>query len=88
MADKISKDEWSEWLHNPVTEEFLVYISDKINSETFGLVENAGESPFKDARTSGRIMAFGEMINWKPETILEEIDEIVVVGEQEEEEDE
>ena len=76
MADKFSKDDFLEWYHNPVTEQFFIEINDKINSETWSLVENAGKEVANDARSSGKIMALGELLNWKPETFMEEVVEV------------
>ena len=68
--DKLSKDEWNEWVRSPVTERFLMDFQEKINSETWSLVEHAGTSTTSDAKSSGRIMAWGELLNWKPEEFM------------------
>ena len=76
MANKFSKDEILEWYQHPVTEQFFMEIHDKVNSETWSLVENAGKEVANDARSSGKIMALGELLNWKPETFMEEVVEV------------
>ena len=76
MADKFRKDDFLEWYHNPVTEQFFIEIQDKVNSETWSLVENAGKEVANDARSSGKIMALGELLNWKPETFMEDVIEV------------
>jgi len=76
VADKFSKDDFLELYHNPVTEQFFIEIQDKVNSETWSLVENAGKEVANDARSSGKIMALGELLNWKPETFMEDVIEV------------
>lgn len=69
MANVISKEDWAEWCQNPVTDELFVYIADMINTETWKLVEGAGSDSASDARSSGKAMAWGEILQWKPESI-------------------
>ena len=76
MADKFSKDELLEWYQNGVTDQFFIEIQDKVNSETWSLIENAGKDVANDARSSGKIMALGELLNWKPETFMENVEEV------------
>lgn len=70
MAGEISKEELHEWYKNPVTERFIADFQDRVNSEMWELAENAGNTPHIDARTSGKIMAWGEVLNWKPQEFL------------------
>ena len=76
VAGDFSKDEYLEWCRNPVTERFIKEIESKVNAETWSLVENAGTNQSVDARTSGKIIAWGEVLNWKPEEFL--VDENII----------
>ena len=67
MANNLDKEEWLEWCKNPVTERFIKDIQDKVNSETWALVEEAGKNQPADAKSSGKIIAWGEVLNWRPE---------------------
>lgn len=79
MADKITKEEFDEWLHNPVTESLYLDTQEKIDQEMWALVEVAGEKGYSDARSAGKVLAWGELFNWKPQHLLMNVDEIVEV---------
>ena len=82
MADDFDKSDWHEWCQHPVTLEMFAYVHDKINAETWALIENAGESVHQSARASGKILAFGDVLSWKPEKMMTEVDRVYVVPEE------
>jgi len=72
MSD-LNKEEWLEWCEHPITKEFLVHVNNEMNQAMWDLAENAGEFSFKDARNSGKVMALGKLVDWRPESIMEDV---------------
>jgi hypothetical protein len=59
---KISKDDASQWRSNPVTREVLTRIELRLENLTEFLQEHAGETPVTDARVSGMIRGYKDVL--------------------------
>lgn len=59
----MTKTEFIDWKRHPVTQQVFSQLQDRINALTETLVINAGQDPYNDAKHSGAIQAYGDLIN-------------------------
>lgn len=63
----VTKDEFQEWLHHPVTKVLKNYLEDQIEAAKETLSQEAGMNPLADQNLVGGISACREVLDWKPE---------------------
>jgi hypothetical protein len=60
---EFSKEEFEEWLRNPVTEALIKRLKRDAETMMFGLAESAGVDPLHDRYTCGKIHTCIEIAN-------------------------
>jgi hypothetical protein len=68
----VTKDEFSDWLRNPVTKTLIEHIEEQVEQAKETLADSAGINPLADSNLVGGIAAFREVIDWKPEYFIDD----------------
>lgn len=69
----VTKDEFEEWKHHPVTKLLKEHLEEQIESAKETLSREAGMNPLADQNLVGGIAAIkDDVLEWKPEYFTDE----------------
>jgi len=72
MESQISKDDFLDWINNPVTQAVMYGIQERIQEAKGTLAGTAGINPLEDRYICGMIRAFGEVLTIEVDDVIKE----------------